>query len=321
MFDKRYLAEVFRRAALPVDIEDITEVTEPPGGTYNYVCMIRTRKGNYIWKEAREKLKSDVFGSLDLDPKKRMEAEYRASTVYSGILGESVIPKIFCYDRTKPGILMHAFDGHLLKEELLEGVMDIRHLRQIGTNLGKIHAGTRGRYHDAKEFENEQARECELRTHYFGMCTASDSGTAKMLEALALSHRKSRECIIHADLTSRSVIVDNGTTHIIDFELAHLGSPEYDIGHILPEYFLADIGSAAPRSDPLGIFHIFFDSYFAEHCPEDRMGFMATACNHTGAIMLYRIDGMAKTDFLRTESQEKRARELARYFLAASSSL
>lgn len=308
MLETNQFCEIFEKASLPIREADILAITEPAGGTYNYVYRIDTTKGNYIWKQAKERLKSDVFSSVHLDPYKRLAAEYSVANVYRSVLGDDVVPTIYYFDQQLPGLLMKAFDGHLLKDELLQGQLRSDPLIKIGYSLGKVHAATRFINNDPI-FVNEQAREAELRTHYFDMLDHFDNNTKRKLTDLAISHRASRECLIHADLTSRSVIVDGDNIHFIDFELAHLGSPSYDIGHFLPEYMLAGIG--CNDGNRVDVFEVFLNAYFSGNDAVNKGRIIRGAYGHSAALMFFRIDGMARTDFLHTEEQRERARKKA----------
>ena len=105
-------------------------------------------------------------------------------------------------------------------------------------------------------------------------------------------------------MTSKNIIIDNGNIHLIDFELSHLGSPEYDLGHFLPEYFLAAVGMNKPSPN----IDKFFEAYFSEFInipDEEKNHIKKNALKHSAVIMLFRLEGMAKTDFLDSNSREK----------------
>jgi tRNA A-37 threonylcarbamoyl transferase component Bud32 len=208
-------------------------------GTFNEVCQVRNKNINYIAKMALKDLKSDRFQGIQIDPFARIDIEFRVARLYADILGGHHIPKIRYYYPDKCIIIMDAIDGILWRKQLIEGNFDPSVLIRLGSVIGRLHAGTYGKYSEDDKFVNRDAWEAELKYHFYDLLPKVDDKTAKIIEQRAINHRKDRSVLLHGDLVTRNIIIgDRGEFFLIDFELSRLGNPSYDLGHLFGDFFL-----------------------------------------------------------------------------------
>ncbi len=306
MLTKNDVLDIFSKSKLSIKDEDIISIKGLDGGTYNFVYKIKTSKGNFILKKASKELKSDIFKAMNLDPYKRLEIEFKVCKEFEKILGSEIVPHIYYYDQKECVILMNSFDkARILKESLLNGDFMSWAFDKVSLLIGEAHSKTFNKFMDDTSLVNEATRDAELKTHYFDMAKFVGGSMSDNIIDLANRHKKDRAILLHGDLTPRNVLVSKKGIHLIDFELAHLGSPAYDLAHFLGDYFL--FMWYKPELAPLVLDGVtrFVDNYFRKFKSYNIEKLEGDILKHSAVITLFRTYGMARTEFVKDDKSRQ----------------
>ena len=125
-----------------------------------------------------------------------------------------------------------------------------------------------------------------------------------------------RTCLVHGDFSPKNVLVGDPGLWIIDFEVAHLGDPSFDVAFLLSHLALKAIHLPASERDLLACADAF-DGAYRGAAPPFPVAPAAYILGHVGCLMLARVDGKSPAEYLDGPSQA-RARTIARRSHGAS---
>ncbi len=101
----------------------------------------------------------------------------------------------------------------------------------LGAALGAVHAATAGMPPFRPEMQDQM-----LRAIVFDGLIAPGAKAAfpEAADAMLLEMRKRRDCLVHADLWGKNILVGEGVkAAIVDFEGAFIGDPAFDVATVL----------------------------------------------------------------------------------------
>jgi 5-methylthioribose kinase len=196
------------------------------------------------------------------------------------------------------------------KDELLAGRVDDDVARQVGRLVGTWHRATSNDPGVVARFDQPLAF-TQLRVDpYYRTVASRCPDVAAPVHAAADAMLAHRECLVHGDLSPKNVLVGDGRVWIIDFEVAHLGDPAFDVAFLLSHLWLKSVHGAAPPAVLSSCAAAFAEGYSAAHTlpPTDRVGV------HTGCLVMARVDGKSPVEYL-TGDERDVARRLGRALL------
>jgi 5-methylthioribose kinase len=222
-----------------------------------------------------------------------------------------------------PRVLASDAEAHVVALELIEGCANWQaevaaghvhagHGAWAGATLGAWHAGTSGRsdvaerYGDVEPFEQLRLRPF----HETVMARLPELAAAIAPRVQELRHE--RTCLVHGDYALKNMLIGPTGPWVLDFEVAHLGNPLFDLG-----FFLSFVVLSAIRWEPLTAelqeLEVGFTRAYGEAVgsPPARADVVA----HTACLILARTDGKSPAAFLDDRSRA-RAREVGRALLA-----
>jgi hypothetical protein len=128
-----------------------------------------------------------------------------------------------------------------------------------------------------------------------------------------MSHRRS--CLVHGDFSPKNVLVGDAALWVIDFEVAHLGDPAFDVAFLLSHLMLKAIALPYREAAFLECARAFDETYRSIVPPlaEPRHEYVL---GHVGCLMLARVDGKSPVGYL-DNAGRRRTRALARRLIAA----
>jgi aminoglycoside phosphotransferase (APT) family kinase protein len=106
--------------------------------------------------------------------------------------------------------------------------------------------------------------------------------------------------LTHGDLCSINIFLhgkEETKIHLIDFEDAHIGTPSFDIGYLLSEYFVAGENFSEKKKEIYQNMQEFLDTYFLTFNKQDRNTVEVESTMHVASMMLYRTFGLSKDTF------------------------
>jgi 5-methylthioribose kinase len=188
------------------------------------------------------------------------------------------------------------------KEELLAGRADSGVARRLGELLAHWHERTEGDEDVARRFSDAEAFE-QLRVDPYYRTVmrrwpALERAVGAHVEAMLDTHA----CLVHGDFSPKNVLVGEDGMWVIDFEVAHVGDPVFDLAFMVNHLMLKAIHRPEGRDGYRGCAEAFLAAYGREAEPSYLFG-------HVGCLMVARVDGKSPAEYL-TEGERLQARAL-----------
>jgi tRNA A-37 threonylcarbamoyl transferase component Bud32 len=222
------LAECVRRNLLvePTSITDVGELSN-----INYVYRVETADSSFYLKVIPEQPKRLPVKL----PRERVFSEAAGLRLYREYAGDDlVVPEVLFVDAGEMALAMSDVGGG--RQILFQVIADDFQLLAeqgdaIGRALGRVHAATRG--HGTPRPPQE---EMIIRKVIFDglLAPGAKSAFPELWEDVRAEMTAHNECLIHADLWSKNLLVARGRPMaVVDFEGVVYGDPAFDIGTLI----------------------------------------------------------------------------------------
>ncbi|HWM12732.1 MAG TPA: phosphotransferase, partial [Solirubrobacteraceae bacterium] len=226
----------------------------------------------------------------------------------AGDLNPDAVPRVIDLDpRTRTLVMERApRSWRDWRAELLRGEVDPDVGARLGRLLGAWHRETASRPSLLSAFTDHTAF-VQLRIDPFHRTVAArHPDLSADIEAVVDRLLSRRECLVHGDFSPKNVLVGQDGLWVIDWEVAHVGDPGFDLAYLLCHLTLKAVHRAgdAPRYRDTAA--AFLEAYGA--APDAELG-AGVAC-----LLLARVDGKSPADYLTPDGRE-RVRALGRSML------
>lgn len=283
------------RGVLPAS--STARVEELAGGVSSTVLWVRHDGGDLVVKQALPVLR--VRDHWPADPA-RASAEAAALRLAARYTPASV-PRVLDEDALRHVLVLQAApaDWRPWKADLLAGRVDVDVARTVGVLVGTWHEHTFGS-DDVPSVLRDGVRLEQLRLEPYLHRTAERlPALADPLLAVAARLRSRSECLVHGDLSPKNVLVGAGGPWILDFEVAHLGDPAFDVAFLTAHLLLKAVHrpDAAERlAAAADAFHAGYASTGSRTAAVEAAGdaWMRVA----GALVLARVHGASPVEYL-----------------------
>lgn len=288
------------------------------GGVSAEVLGIHAAEGAFVLKQALPRLR--VEREWLAEPSRAL-IEARALRLASSIIPDAV-PPLLLADEERFVLVLGMAPPRLRdwKSTLLRGGggRDVETAERLGEVLALVHAGTSamtGSLHD--DFVDGDAHFLALRIEPFHRAAAA--AVPELAVPLAelvdeLVERRSR-CLVHGDFSPKNVMADGRSLWVLDWEVAHLGNPVFDVAFLLAHLLCKSLHVRASRALYLACARSFLDAYDrgipADVRVPDRM-----LVRHVAGLVLARVVGTSPAAYL-TAAERATGRDLAGRWLLA----
>ena len=336
---------------------DSMECKEIGDGNLNYVFKVTDGKGHsVIIKQAGVEARISSDMKLDTD-RNRIESEI---LVLEGKLAPGYVPEIYFYDTVMSACGMEDLSDHeIMRTAMLEHKIFPKFADQISTFMAQVLMGTTDVVMDHQEKKELQRKFinpelCDItealvytepyndelkRNHVFPPIAEfvketlyDDQELHCEVAKLKMDFMTRAQSLIHGDLHTGSVFINEESTKVFDPEFCFYGPMGYDIGNVIANMIFAWAnGDAAGAEefcnwvesvlvDVVNMTKEKMEKYYEEHvtdtmCKNElyRKYYMATIIEDTSAVtgleLIRRIVGMANVkDITSIEDEAKRAR-------------
>ena len=277
--------------------------------------------------------------------RERICREWAAAEYLGNILPPSAVPQVVDTDRGNCLFVMTAApgDGVNWKEALLDGVVDVGVAARVGSLLGIIHrrsavaAGEAGAMPpDLREFADQRCF-VQLRIDpYHRAVAAAHPDLAAAIEAEAQRMLAHPRVLVHGDYSPKNIIVSTGNGNdgdgagdsavfLLDFEVAHLGNPVFDLAFMLNHLTLKAIHRPQLAEEYNVAARAFWTAYQdtagddiagdGDGTAAERASLERDTLRQLGALLLARVDGKSPVEYIVAAAQKAQARRLARLLL------
>ena len=208
------------------------------GGVSCEVFSVEDRHGSLIVKHAEPRLR--VAADWRADPR-RVVHEGEVIKVLARLTPEAV-PTLLAIDREHHVIAITKAPHSWVtwKQELAAGRADVGVARTLGRTLGTWHRTTWGREEFAKLDDYPLFEALRLEPYFGHVQTHQPHHQAPLAEVVARL-RDRRLCLVHGDFSPKNVLVGEDGTWVLDFEVAHVGDPQFDLAFMLTHLTLKSI--------------------------------------------------------------------------------
>jgi len=275
------------------------------GGVSNVVLAVRTPSIDVVVKQSLPQLRVQEEW---LAKRERAITEAAALQV-AGELAPGSVPAVLDADPDLFTLTIACAPGSWAnwKDLLLAGRADPEIAARLGHLLAVWHTGTSlspdPRFDDAEAFD-------QLRVDpYYRTVLARHPEVGDAISACMHNMAMRRRCLVHGDYSPKNVLVGDGQVWVLDFEVAHLGDPAFDIAFLLNHLVLKALHRPANLADYRRCAHAFLDAYSGAVAPT-LADPVAYVLSHLGCLLLARVDGKSPAEYL-TGPERDVARALA----------
>ena len=325
-----YLAE--RGVITPAAAASATASTLGGGVSNIVVCVAGNGVpgGALVVKQSLPRLRVAQEWRAD---RSRIHREWASIRYLSGILPSGSIPQVvdhnddnFCYVMTAAPA-----DGVNWKDALLAGDIDAVVAGQVGRLLGWMHRATAVMDRDSTDGHipeallpfADQSSFVQLRIDPYHRATAAaHPDLADAINAAADRMLGRPLVLVHGDYSPKNVIVSGAGAAagvmLLDFEVAHLGNPVFDLAFMLNHLTLKALHRPELAAQYNRAAAAFRSEYAAAaDTPSTQAdGMESDTVRQMGALLLARVDGKSPVEYITAESDKARVRRLARAILS-----
>lgn len=288
-------------------LDDAT-ARELGGGVSNIVILVEAHGLRAVVKQSLGKLRVEKEWHSD---RHRIFREAAAMRFMAGRITGGRVPNVIAEDRENFAIAMEAApaSAEMWKTRLFRGDFDERPARAAGEMLASMVSRT-WRDDEARSLFGDTAVFEQLRVDpYYRFTAARRPEAAGYIERLITCSEARRVSLTHGDWSPKNLLVGNGETWAIDWEVIHFGDPSFDAGFLLNHLLLKSIARPEWKCDFAHLADVFMSS-LAAGLPAEGAWIREAALQHLPALLLARVDGKSPVEYL-DESARERARALA----------
>jgi aminoglycoside phosphotransferase (APT) family kinase protein len=280
------------------------------GGVSSVVLAVTGATGGVVVKRARPEL---AVADRWTAPRERTLAEGRALALAGRVARDWTPPLLDLDEATLTLTMGHApRDWMTYKDVLLAGDPRPTVASRLGRCLAAWHAAARTHPAEAAAIDAPSAFEALRVTPYYRTAARRNRDVAPLIRRTCERMLETRVALVHGDLTPKNVLCGDGVW-VIDFEVAHVGDPAFDVASLLTH--LALKGLRRPPAAPG--YRLAAESFLEAYrfsVPEDADLDPEHLFSQVGCLLLARIDGMAPVEYLDAAGREA-ARAIAKSLL------
>jgi tRNA A-37 threonylcarbamoyl transferase component Bud32 len=292
----------------PVPRVPVPKVIGLGGGVSSVVLLVEAGDTRVVVKQPRRRL---LVKEEWLANPMRALTEARALTLVHETTPEAV-PPLLDVDASAHAITMAAapLTWQPWKDLLLDGVADPAVARRLGLLLGAWHFSTSQHRDELAELEDLEVFDQLRIDPYHRTVAARHPALARQVATAAASLLASpaRRCLVHGDFSPKNVLLGEEGLWVIDFEVAHVGNPVFDLAFLTTHLVLKSLHRPGDSELYRACAADFLDSY-REVAGPGLVPSNKSLGLQVGCLLLARVDGKSPAEYLTPEEQIA-AREL-----------
>jgi Ser/Thr protein kinase RdoA (MazF antagonist) len=202
------------------------------------------------------------------------------------------------------------------KSQLRDGLLSEQTAIAVGERLAAIHAATAGRCEIAAGFDNGDTFYAIRLEPYLVATGRVHTDLAPQLEALASVTLATKRALVHGDVSPKNILVGPDGPMFIDSECAWYGEPAFDLAFCLNHLLLKCLWRPQHARGYLHLFDRLSETYLAGVTWQPPAEMDALTAALLPALLLGRIDGKSKIEYVTDEREKVLVRNFARQFVA-----
>ncbi len=273
------------------------------GGVSNIVLAVGEGPGSMVVKQALGRLRvADPWWA----PRDRALAEAEALDL-AGRLTPGAVPRVLDRDPERCALVVERApsDWEDWKSLLLCGTADYERAARLGSLLSRWHNATlHGARLSERLYQQERFEALRVEPYYRTIAQRLPSVSGAVL-ALADEMLARKLCLVHGDFSPKNVLVGpQPDLWVIDFEVAHLGDPAFDVAFLLCHLMLKSVHrpELAPAYDRCAA---DFATTYEAGAPAELLPSWPYVLGHVGCLLLARVDGKSPAEYLSADEQAR----------------
>jgi len=285
-------------------LSDLKNISIIPlgGGVSCEAIMIRSQEKSFVVKQALPKLrvKEDWFSDVA-----RIVNEKDCLAFYNKIAPEHV-PKLLFYDEENYLFGMEAApeSSKMWKEMLLGGAIDFGVTRKVALTLAEVHNAA-AKDKDVLQRFASQKFFIELRIDPYLRTTAIRHPLLEKVVDKEISRLiENKQTLVHGDYSPKNILVDGSKIYILDFEVAHIGDPSFDLAFLTNHFILKAIKNKQWALSYLNLASYTTENYLGRIDFTDVKALEHNTIKTLALLFLARVDGKSSVEYI-TGSKDK----------------
>lgn len=285
------------------------QYTSLTGGVSCKVVRVERKKRSFVVKQALSKLnvKDDWFSDI-----RRILIEKDCLIALNELIPEAVPDFVHSDDEQYLYVMEAApLEAEVWKQQLLAGRLDFQVTEQIAIALATVHqhAAKSKRFHE--RFANQQIfKELRISPYLETVKEKHPSLQAMIDETIALLLEQ-RLTLVHGDFSPKNILVTKKRLYLLDYEVAHIGHPAFDLAFVTTHFLLKSINEKKWAPAYLHLMQCLIASYFKHIDFIDRQQLERETVRLLAFLFLARVDGKSPAEYITAAEDKALIRELS----------
>ena len=272
------------------------------GGVSCEAIMVRSPERSFVVKQALPKLrvKEDWFSDVT-----RVVNEKDCLDFYHKIAPENV-PQLLFFDEANYLFGMEAApeSSKMWKNMLLAGTVDFNVVCKVAATLAAVHNAAAKDVAVLQRFASQKFF-IELRIDPYLRTTAARHPLLEKRINNEISRLvENKQTLVHGDYSPKNILVDGSQIYILDFEVAHIGDPSFDLGFLTNHFILKAIKHKQWAMSFLNMATYTADTYLRRVDFTDIKELEYNTIKVMALLFLARVDGKSPAEYI-TENDDK----------------
>lgn len=301
---RRYLKD---RLLVPADEEP--RIVDLKGGVSCQVLLVETRRESFVLKQACPKLRvqEDWFSDMT-----RVKIEQDALRYYQKVVPD-LVPHFLFYDEENYLFAMEAAPAgaRMWKNLLLRGSIDFSIALRIASALAKVHNAAAADQDAWRTFADQKIF-IELRIDPYLRRTATrHPSLKKRIDHEVERLLENRQTLVHGDYSPKNVLVADDRLFILDFEVAHIGDPSFDLAFLTNHFLLKAVKNKEWAPAYLALMQSTARAYLKEILFTQADRLEADTVRTLALLFLARVDGKSPAEYITDDADKGLIRTLS----------
>jgi 5-methylthioribose kinase len=298
---------------LPADFE--VQVRSLGGGVSNTVLLAEWPGDSIVLKQPLKRLRVVDDWEIDVG---RVFNERDAICFLSELLPHGHVPEVRFSDEENFVIALSRADASARswKEHLLRGEVNPQVARRAGALLVRMHYLAASHAQQLARFSQQEIFVQARINPYFHTAAAKHSDLKGVISEVIDRLIATKVTLIHGDFSPKNLLIQpDAPLMMIDLEIVHYGDPAFDVSFCLAHLILKAIQFRRQTTQLLAAARVFWHVYCHDVKIMNLEELETTTVRQLGCMLLARIDGKSKVEYITEVSTKDFVRELSRRIL------
>lgn len=257
------------------------------GGISSTLLRLHAKRGPMVVKQALPQFRTKTTWLVD-PARNRLEAQVQ--TYVRTVLGAEHVPQVLDIDRDRFAFTMASapLAAQNWQTLLLVGQVAPELGAQCGRLLAKLHQISAANEHLPDELRETRFFRLQRLEPFLEFTAKRHPDVAGEMMKLVKMLSSAKETLTHGDFTPRNILVADGNLMLLDYEVAHVGWPEFDVASMVAHLTLNTIHLPGQRPALRETVAQFLAAL------QPRAGWLPCV----GALMLASVDGRLPVEYL-----------------------